>query len=160
MRPASLSCLVINGFDDAFTPDAVVGTGPPVDSIGRLGEINTPTRVRIDDKQPVLAVEAWGAIVRHTSFIGRDQAPIRRRFFLGVGYWSPLAVNSQCPIHRAIRSRQETLSICPVEHKEVSVAGALHEHLFLLAVKDSIDQNRSLYRIPVVRIVGRYLKCP
>src|SRR5580658_5290110 len=50
MAPTDFAGLVIDGVDDAFAPQPVVGAGPSVRAVGGLGEIETVARMRVDDE--------------------------------------------------------------------------------------------------------------
>src|SRR4029077_14482451 len=139
MAPADLSSLVIDGLNDALAPDVVVRASPSVDSIGRLGKVDAPARVCIDDEQTGFWVEAGGTVIREAALVGRNQASIGRRLLGGVWNGTTLLVDSQGPIHWAEGNGQETLSVGAIEHEEVAVARTLHKHLLRLAVEVGID---------------------
>src|SRR5260370_36672600 len=89
MRPTDLAGLVVDGFDHALAPNAIIRARPPVKSIGRLGKVDAVAGMGIDDKQSGLGVEAGGTEVGKTLLVGCNPAPIGRRFLCGV--WDAVA---------------------------------------------------------------------
>src|SRR2546427_3553445 len=160
MAPADLAGLIVDSLDHALAPNAIVCARPSVDSVGRLGKINTPAGMGIHDEQTISGVEAGGTVIGKTTLVGRNKPSIGGRLFGGIWNRTALFIDSKGPIHRAVRNGQEILPVGAVKNKEVAVARSLHEHLLRLAVEVSIDQHRSLNRIPVVGIVRRYLEGP
>src|SRR5271169_1574968 len=160
MAPTDLAGLVVNGLDYTRAPNLVVRAGPTVDSIGRLSEVKAPTGMGVDNKQTVLAVVARRTVVGHAPLVGCNEASIGGGLLGGVWNRTTLIIDSKRPIHRPERNGQEILPIGAVENKEVAVARSLHEHLLRFTVEISVNQNRSLHRIPVVGVVRRHLERP
>src|SRR5215469_5678691 len=104
MAPAYGARLVVDRLEHSFAPHVVVRTRPAINSVGWFREVDTPTRMCIDDEQAILRVETWRAIVREAAFIGRDDASIGRRFFGRIRNWSALLVDAKRPVHRTIRN--------------------------------------------------------
>src|SRR5579863_6407474 len=67
--PIDFAGLVIDGFDLALAPYVVVRARPAIAAIGGLGEIDTPTGVRVHNKLPGLGIEAGCPVVRQSTFI-------------------------------------------------------------------------------------------
>src|SRR5215469_8174277 len=107
--PSNLPCLVIDRFNNGLAPHTVICSGPAVETIRRLREINAPAWMSIHDEEPILAVETWGLVVCHSCFVWRDQAAVRRRLLLGIRNRTAFLVDSQCPTRRSIYSRKQTL---------------------------------------------------
>src|ERR1700733_15515487 len=158
MAPTNPAGLIVDVFEAAFAPNAVIRPCPAVNSIGRLGKIDAVTGMGVDDKQSVPGVEARGTVVGKTSLVGGNQASVGRRLLGGVWNRAALVIDSKRPVHRSEKSGQKVFAVRAVENKEVAVARGLHEHSLRLAVKISVDQHRSLNRIPVVGIVRRGLE--
>src|ERR1022692_3293431 len=137
MAPTDFSGLVGDGFDQTLAPNVVIRTRPSVDSICRLGEIEAPTGMGVDDKQTVLRIEARRAIVGKSALVGRNEASVGGRFLGGIRNWTALLIDSKRPIHRPERDGQKTLPVGAVEHKEVAVARSLHQQLLRLAMEVS-----------------------
>src|SRR3954454_15649634 len=97
MAPANVSRLIVDGFDDSFAPEAVVSAGPAIGAVGGLGKIERVTLARGNNKQSVLGIETRRAKVGHASFIGRDQASVRCRFFIWIGNRAALYINAPRP---------------------------------------------------------------
>src|SRR6202162_141691 len=149
MAPTNHAGLIVNGLEYAFAPNPVIRPCPPVRPIGRLGKIDAVARMGVDDKQSVLGVEAGGTVVGKTALVGGNQASIGSRLFGGSWNRAALLIDSERPVHRSERSGQKALAVRAVENEEVAVARGLHEHLLRLAVELSLEQHRSLNRIPV-----------
>src|ERR1700761_5813608 len=98
MAPANLACLVVDSFDDSLTPKAVVGASPAVVSISRLGEVDAPAWVGIDDEQACPGIKARGAVVGHAALVGCDEASVRRGFFGRVGNRPAVFVDAESPV--------------------------------------------------------------
>ena len=79
--------------------------------------------------------------------------------FAGFGIGLPLA-STPLPVRRAKRDGQKIFSGHAIQHKEVAISTRLRQQLARLSIKRCIDQNRSLHRIPIVRIMRRCLKVP
>ena len=153
--PADLAGLVVDGFEDAFAPDAVVGAGPAEGAVGGLGEVDAVAGVRVDDEQAGLGVEAGRAVVGQAAFVGRDQAAVGRGLLCRDWEWAGLLVDAQRPVHRAEGRGEQALAVGAVEHEEVAVARGLHQHLARLAVKVAVDQHGRFDGVPVVGVVRR-----
>src|SRR5580704_13393508 len=141
MAPAYLAGLVVDGFDDAFSPKPIIGARPAVIAVCRLGKIKAVTGMGIDNKQTGSRVEAGSSIIRHTSFIGSNQAAVACRFLRGIWNRPSLLVDSKRPVHRPERNGQKALSCGAVQHEEITVARTLHDHLPGLAVEVGVDQH-------------------
>ena len=76
VAPLDLAGLIVDGFEHALAPDAVIGAGPSERAVGGLGEVDAVARVRAHDEQAGLRVEAGRAIVGEAAFVGRDEASI------------------------------------------------------------------------------------
>src|SRR5580700_7803919 len=122
MAPADRSCLIVDRFQHSFAPHVVIGASPSVYSVGGLREVDAPARMRVDDEQSILGIEAWGPIVRQSAFVWCNDASVRRRLFRWIRNRTPLLVDSKRPIHRTIRHRQEILSVRAIENEEVAVS--------------------------------------
>src|SRR6266852_2576478 len=107
MAPTNLAGLVVDGLDHTFAPDAVVRARPAVDSIRRLGKVNAPAGMSIDDEQPILRVEARGTVVGHAAFVWCYQPSIGRRLLVRIRNRTALLIDSKRPVHRPERSGQE-----------------------------------------------------
>src|SRR5580700_7112535 len=118
MAPTDLAGLVVDGFDHALAPNAVIRARPPVKSIGWLGKIDAVAGMGVDDEQSVLSVEAGGTEVGKTILVGGDQASVGRRFLGGIWNRTSLLINSKRPVHRSEKSGQKALPIRAVENKE------------------------------------------
>jgi len=114
----------------------------------------------VDHKQPVPGVETRGAVSwsyrPRRGRSGVHQAPVPWRDLESDGPACRLLATSS-PVRK---ERSRGFSVGAVENKEVPVPRSLHEHLLLLAVKISVDQNWSFDGIPIVRIVRRSLERP
>src|SRR5712692_5927355 len=126
MAPTNLAGLVIDGLDHTLAPNAVIRARPSVDSIGRFCKVNAVTGMSIDDEQPVLGIEARGAVISHTALVGCNQASIGRGFLGGIWNRTALLIDSKRPVHGPERNRQKVLPVGAVKHKEVAVARGLH----------------------------------
>src|SRR5258708_32339462 len=122
MAPTNLAGLVIDGLDHTFAPNAVIRTGPPVDAIGWLGEIDAVAGMGIDDKQPVPGVEARGTIVGHTGLVGCNEASVGGRFLSGIRNRAALLIDSKRPVHGSGWNGQKVFPVGAVVNKEVAVA--------------------------------------
>src|SRR6185369_10158854 len=103
MAPSNLARLIVNRLNHAFAPHVVIGSGPSVLAVCRLGEIDTPAWVGIHNEQPGLWIEAWRSIVRKATLIRSDDAPVRRRLLGWIRDRMSFLVDSQGPVHRAVR---------------------------------------------------------
>src|SRR5689334_15252340 len=74
--PTDLAGLIVDGFDRAFAPKAIVCASPAISAVGGLGEIEGVTIAGGNDKYAGLGIETGRAIVGQASFIGRDQASV------------------------------------------------------------------------------------
>src|SRR3954471_809337 len=74
MRPTDLAGLIIDGFQYAFTPDAVVRPCPSESSVGWLGEVNPIARMCADHEEPGLRVKAGRPVVCHAALVRSDQS--------------------------------------------------------------------------------------
>src|ERR1700761_2314259 len=92
MRPANLARLIIDCFQHPTTPQTVVGAGPTISAIRRLGEVNAVTGVGRNDEQPVVRIEAGSAKIGKPVLVGCDQAPVGGRLFVRVGNGAALLV--------------------------------------------------------------------
>src|SRR5277367_3727956 len=128
MAPADLTGLVIDRVDDAFTPDTIIGSRPSIESVGRLGKIDAPAGMGVDNKQSVLRIETGGTVVSHTGLVRGNQPSIRRRVFCRIRNRPTLLIDSEGPVHGPERSGQKILPTGAVENKEVAVARSLHQH--------------------------------
>src|SRR5258708_1337433 len=126
MRPPDLAGLLVDGFDHALAPNAIIRARPPVKSIGRLGKVDAVAGMGIDDKQSGLGVEAGGTEVGKTLLVGCNQAPIGRRFLGGIWNRTALLIDSKRPVHRSEKSGQKVLPLRAFQNKEVAVARGLH----------------------------------
>ena len=160
VTPADLAGLVIDGLDYTFAPQAVIGAGPSIGAVGRLGEIDAVAGMGIDDEQAGFRIEAGRAIVGEAAFVGSNQAAVRRRLLGGIRNGMAFLVDAQCPVHRAKGNGEEALAIGAVEDKEVAVARSLHEHLARLAVEVGVDKYRRFDCVPIMRVVRRDRKAP
>src|ERR1700722_410987 len=104
MAPTDLPGLVVDGFDHTLAPHPVIGARPSINSIGRLGKVEAPTGVGVDDEQTVLRVEAGGTVVGHAALVGRNQASIGSWFLGGIGDRPALFVDSERPVNGPERS--------------------------------------------------------
>ena len=94
---------------------------------------------------------------------GTDQHAIDRRILLRIRNRLALRIDALRPGHVFgidERLRQQILPADPVEHEEIAVARALHEHLARLAVPGAVEEHRDLCAVPIVRIVRRALEVP
>src|ERR1700758_2510547 len=122
MAPTDVAGLVINGLDHALAPNVVIRARPPVDSIGWLRKVDTPTGMRVHDKQPGFRVETRRTVVGHTALVGRNQASVGRGLFGGIWNGTALLVDPKRPVHWPKRVRQQILPVGAVKNKEVAVA--------------------------------------
>src|SRR5579862_4177964 len=118
MAPADRAGLEIDRFQHSLAPHIVVRTCPTIDSVGWLCEVDAPARMGIDDKQAILRIETWRAVVRQSAFIGCDDAPVRCGLFCGIWNRPSLLVDAERPVHRTIGSREKTLAIGAIEDEE------------------------------------------
>src|SRR5580658_6482561 len=98
MTPTYLARLVINGFDHALAPNAVIRASPSIDSIGGLGEIDAVAGMGVNDKQSVLGVEARRTVVGHAPLVGRKQASVGCRFFGRIRNRTAVRIHSERPV--------------------------------------------------------------
>src|SRR5882724_9166377 len=70
--PLDLTGLIIDGFENALAPHAIIGAGPTERAVGGLIEVDAVTRMRADDEEAGLRIETGRAIVSKSAFIGRD----------------------------------------------------------------------------------------
>ena len=86
--------------------------------------------------------------------IRRDR-PGQLRFQALLGKGQALGAETLGPIHRLTKfARHQMFPGHAVQREEVAVARGLQHHLARAPVEGSVDQDRSLCRIPIVRIVG------
>src|SRR5258708_19453778 len=122
MAATNVAGLVIDGLDPPLAPNAVTRARPSVDSIGRFCKVNAVTGMSIDDEQPVLGIEARGAVISHTALVGCNQASIGRGFLGGIWNRTALLIDSKPPVPRPERNRQKVLPFGPLHPKEVTLA--------------------------------------
>ena len=160
MRPLHLTRLVIDRFQHAFAPHAIISACPAERAVRGLREVDPIARMRADNKQPGLRIEARRPVIRQPALVRRNQPAVRSRIFRRIRNRLSLLIEARRPVHRTERSRHQALAGLPVQHEEVPVARCLHQHLPRLAVEVAIHQHRNLHRVPVVRVVRRRLKRP
>src|SRR5258708_8139904 len=109
MRPTDLAGLVVDGFDHALAPNAIIRARPPVKSIGWLGKVDAVAGMGVDDKQSGLGVEAGGTEVGKTLLVGCNQASIGSRVLGRIWNRTALLIASKRPGHRPEKSGQNIL---------------------------------------------------
>src|SRR5206468_4300896 len=160
MRPTDLAGLIIDGFQYAFTPDAVIRPCPSESSVGWLGEVNPVARMCADHEEPGLRVKAGRPVVCHAALVRSDQSAIAGGLLLWIGNRASLLVYAERPVRGSEGHSQQALPIGAIDHKEVAVTRCLQQHLVRFPLKISVDQHRNFDRIPIVRVMGRRLKSP
>src|SRR5208282_2495943 len=122
MAPTDFAGLVIDGLDHTRAPNAVIRARPSVRSIGRLGKVDAPAGMGVDDEQTLPGVEAGGTEIGKTAFVGCNQASIGRRFLGRIRNRTALLIDAKRPVHGPERSGEKVLPIGAVQNKEVAVA--------------------------------------
>ena len=127
VAPANFAGLVVDGFDYALAPHAIVGARPAIGAVGGLGKVDAPAGMRIDDEEAGFGIEAGRAIVRHAALIGSDQS-CRRAWapFRDWEWGGPACPMPSRPVDGAEGSGQQALAVSAIEDEEVAVARTLH----------------------------------
>src|SRR5579875_2767061 len=76
MRPADLTRLIVDCFQNALTPNAIIRACPAECAVLRFGEVDAVAGMRVDNEEARLWIEAGRTVIRHAAFIGSNQATV------------------------------------------------------------------------------------
>src|SRR5438270_2457857 len=160
VRPAQFPRFIIDRLQLCLSKKAVIRASPAIFAVLRLGEINAVAIARANEKQTGLGIETWRAIIGRASFVRRNQSAIARRLLRRIRNGASALVHAGGPIDRSECRREKALPGRAVQHKEITIARSLQQHLARSPFEFSIDQNRNFDGIPIVRVVRRRLETP
>src|SRR5207244_11883230 len=118
-----------------------------------IGEIEHRIRVRrADINQACVWIESRRWPIRGATRARRNQRAGDLRSFFKIANRLAFGIDAFVPVGGLqIRRGQKTLTVGPIENEEESIAADLREQLALPAVHDTIEENRNLRGIPIMR---------
>ena len=161
MRPLRFPRLIVNRRQERLLPSPAIIPAPTFRFVFRVVEVIHAVSIRrIHIEQPRFRIKRRRLPVRRATLIRTHQSPVQLRFLRRIRNRLTLRIHALRPVRRSKRSGCNILPRNPVQQEKIPVPTRLCQQFPRLPVNHTINQNRSLIRIPVMRVMRRRLEVP